>query len=93
MRFHRTLEMTISREEFFRLLPAAVGPFEASGDTVRGSAGPCSWNNGLVRLDDHRVGSVIVPRHRVDIVIESCSSVDADAFLDRFRRGFLRGGG
>ena len=27
--------MGLLREEFFRLLPAAVGPFESSGDLIR----------------------------------------------------------
>lgn len=88
-----SLEMSLSREEFFRLLPSAVGPFDMDGDAIRGSAGACRWSIGLVRLDDHRAGSVVVPRHRVVIVIDGCSEADAAAFMERFRRGFLRGGG
>jgi hypothetical protein len=89
----RSLEMSLSREEFFRLLPAAVGPFEASVDSVRGNAGACRWSITLVRLADHRAGSVAMPRHRIDVLIEGCSETDAEAFMERFRRGFLRGGG
>lgn len=93
MAFRHSVEMSLSREEFFRLLPAAAGPFEVSGDTTRGEAGACRWRIGLTRLADRRVGSVIVPRHLVDIVIEGCSEAEAQAFMERFRRGFLRGGG
>jgi hypothetical protein len=88
-----SLEMSLSREEFFRLLPSAVGPVEASGDTIQGNAGACRWRIALVRLADHRAGSVLVPRHRIDVLIEGCSETDAEAFMERFRRGFLRGGG
>jgi hypothetical protein len=88
-----SLEMSLCREEFFRLLPAAVGPVVASGDTIQGNAGTCRWRISLVRLADHRVGSVEVPRHRIDIVIEDCSEAEAEAFMERFRRGYLRGGG
>jgi len=35
MDFRHSLEMSLSREEFFRLLPAAVGAFEADGELVR----------------------------------------------------------
>lgn len=88
-----SLEMSLSREEFFRLLPAAVGPVDATADTIQGSAGACRWRISLVRMADHRAGSVVVPRHRVDIEIEECSEADAGAFMDRIRRAFLRGGG
>ena len=93
MDFRRTLEMSLSREEFFRLLPSAVGSFEADGDTIRGDANACRWVIRLERLPDYRAGRVVVPRHRVDMLVDGCSQTDAEAFLERFRRGFLRGGG
>jgi hypothetical protein len=93
MNFQRTMEMSLSREEFLRFLPAAVGSFVANGDEVRRSDGVRGWAIRLVRLADHRVGSVVVPRHRVEIVLEGYSEADADAFMNRFHRAFLRGGG
>jgi len=93
MNFHRCLEMSLSREEFFRLLPAAVGPFVVDGDTVRRSGGDCNWTIRLVPLADRHMGAVVVPRHRVEIILEGCSEGEAEAFLERFHRGFLRGGG
>ena len=77
MSFHRSLEMSISREEFFRLLPAAVGPFVVDGDTVRRTRRSRGWLIRLTPLADHRVGSVVVPRHRVEIVLEACSRLKA----------------
>ena len=93
MDFHRSLEMSLSREEFFRLLPTAVGPFVVDGDTVRRSGGDRNWTIRLVPLTDHRTGAVVVPRHRVEIILEGCSEAEAAAFMEGFHRGFLRGGG
>ena len=93
MDFHRSLEMSLSREEFFRLLVAAVGPFVVDGDTVRRSGGDRHWTIRLVPLADRRRGAVVVPRHRVEIIIEGGSEGEAAAFMERFHRGFLRGGG
>ena len=93
MDFQRTMEMSLSREEFLRFLPAAVGSFVVNGDEVRRSDGHRGWVIRLVPLADHRVGSVIVPRHRVEIILEGCSETEAEAFMARFRRGFLRAGG
>ncbi|HSP91262.1 MAG TPA: hypothetical protein VLN08_10155 [Vicinamibacterales bacterium] len=85
--------MSITREEFFRLLPAAVGPFEVDGSTIRGHERPCGWLIRLTPLADHRAGSVVVPRHLVEIVLEGWGEAEADAFMARFHRAFLRGGG
>ena len=53
MDFHRSLEMSLSREEFFRLLPAAVGAFKVDGELGRGSDGDRRWAIRLVPLRPH----------------------------------------
>jgi hypothetical protein len=93
MDVRHSVEMSLSREEFFRLLPAAVGSFVVHGDEVRRPDGDLGWVIRLVPLADHRVGSVVVPRHRVDIVLEECSEAEREAFMARFHRAFMRGGG
>ena len=93
MDFHRSLEMSLSRGEFFRLLPAAFGPFVVDGDTVRRSGGDRNWTIRLVPLADRRTGAVVVPRYCVEIILEGCSEGEAEAFMERFHRGYLRGGG
>ena len=87
------LEMTVSRAEFLRLLPAAAGPFEADGESVRSSGSCPAWTIRLVPLPDRRLGRVAVPRHRVEIEVDAASEAEGDAFFARFRRAFLRGGG
>jgi len=93
MSFHRSLEMSLSREEFLRLLRALVGAFEVDGETIRWSDAGRFWTIRLVPLSDRRVGSVAVPRHRVEIALEACPGAEGEAFMSRFHRGFLRGGG
>jgi hypothetical protein len=85
--------MGISREEFFRLLPGAVRSYEVDGDTVRWSEGGRGGTIRLVRLEDRRIGSVVIPRHSVEIALDADSEADGEAFLARFLRAFLRGGG
>ena len=93
MEFRHSVEMSISREEFFRLLPAAVGTFEADGERVRWVEQGRGWNIRVVPLPDLRLGSAAIPRHRAEIVLEACSEAEGAAFLERFHRAFLRGGG
>lgn len=89
------LEMTLSREEFRRLLPAAVGPglIREEGDAFEGDEGSRRWTLRLVPLEDGRAGSLVLPRHRVEIRLEGFSDSEAGAFMARFHRGFQRGGG
>jgi len=93
MPVRHTLEMSLTREEFFRFLPAAVGSFVVDGDTIRPPGGTGGWLIRLTPLADHRAGSVVVPRHLVEIVLEGWGEAEADAFMARFHRAFLRGGG
>jgi len=93
MDFQRTMEMSLSREEFLRLLPAAVPVFDVDGDTVRWSEGGRPWRIRLVPLAPLRVAGARLPRHRVDIVLRECAADEGGAFMARFHRAFLRGGG
>jgi hypothetical protein len=87
--------MTLTRAEFLRLLPGALGrvPIQEVGDTFSGGEGPCTWSLHLEPLEDRRLGSVSLPRHRVQITLEGYADTEAEAFLTRFLQGFQRGGG
>jgi hypothetical protein len=93
MEFRHSAEMSISREEFLRLLPAAVEAFQVDGDTVGWSDARRRWTIRLVPLPHRRMASAVLPRHRVEFVLEACSAAEGAAFLERFHRAFLRGGG
>lgn len=90
-----TLEMTISREDFLRLLPAAVGQTQVDGVEGQFSGGGDGrrWILRLSALPDRRLGSVVLPCHQVELRFEGYSDEDEAAFLARFHQGFQRGGG
>ena len=85
--------MSFLREEFFRLLPAAVADYDVDGDTVRWFEGGRIGTIRLVPLEGRRLGSIVLPRHRVEIALEDCPEEEGEAFMARFDRAFLRGGG
>ena len=93
MDVRHTIEMSVSREEFVRLLSAAVEEFALEGQVVRWSDRGCRGTIHLIPLPAHRLGSVAVPRHRVEIVLKASSEAACVTFMERFRRAFLRGGG
>jgi|WetSurMetagenome_2_1015567.scaffolds.fasta_scaffold551374_2 hypothetical protein len=93
MAFHRRVEMGIGRDEFFRVLPTAVGPFDADGDTARWSDGRRRWVVRLIRQPERRLGSVTMPVCHVEIDLEAYASDEAAVFMARFERAYLRGGG
>ena len=85
--------MSLLREEFFRLLPTAVPSWESDGDTVRWSEGGRGGTIRLIQIEDRRLGSVVVPRHRVEIALADFEEEEGEIFMARFLRAFLRGGG
>jgi hypothetical protein len=95
MRHHVSLDMSLSREEFFRLLPSAVGIdwMEEGDGTILGSYLGGSWTIHLVPLMARRMGRFLLPRHSVEIVLEGISEEEAQAFMARFHQAFQRGGG
>ncbi|HJW43274.1 MAG TPA: hypothetical protein VJ463_02390 [Geothrix sp.] len=92
---HRTLEMTISRPDFLRRLPAAVGEAAVREEEGRfaGGEGARRWTLRLVALPDRELARVVLPCHRVEIGLEGYGDLEAEAFMTRFLRAYQRGGG
>jgi hypothetical protein len=92
---HLILEMSLSREEFRRLLPGAVGAtdIQEQDGVFRASEGARRWNIRLSPLAHRRLGSVVLPCQAVEISLEGHTEAEVAAFLERFHRGFQRGGG
>lgn len=86
--------MSITRADFLRLLPAAVGqaPFCFEGDEIRGDGAP-SWRIKLREMPQRRIALLALPVLGVELVIDAPSGTEAKAFLDRFLLGFQRAGG
>jgi hypothetical protein len=87
--------MSISREEFLRLLPAAVAqdPFSVAGEEIRHQSGSRSWRIVLGILADRPLGLLRLPRLKVRIFLCGYSRADTESFLGRFELHFRRAGG
>jgi len=87
--------MSITREEFLRLLPAAVAPdrFSVDGEEIRHQGASRSWRIVLGALADRQLGRLRLPRLRVQIFLCGDSPADTDGFLEGFELHFRRAGG
>ena len=95
MKLPRVIEMTTTRADFVRLLPAAVGhvDFIDQGDAFAHQAAGRGWRIGFASMPDLRIGLIRLERHRVDFSFSGYSQAEIDAFLSRFELHFRRGGG
>jgi hypothetical protein len=88
-------EMTISREDFLRLLPGAVedAHFRVDGDQIRPVDAERHWRIVLSLLDDLRLGAIRLPRHRVEIHLTGDDADEHHRFVARFELHYRRAGG
>ncbi|OIR07213.1 hypothetical protein GALL_108020 [mine drainage metagenome] len=95
MKFSQCVEMSITRADFLRLLPAAVNhaPFSVAGERIAHHGAGRSWNIRLTALPDLRIGLVRLERHRVLLSLDGYGEEEAAAFMRRFELYFRRGGG
>ena len=86
--------MTISRAEFRRLLPLAVGGTAAEAeDGYGGHDGALGWRIHLTDLPPLHLGSFTLERLRVELVFEDATEAQALVFMHRFLQQVQRGGG
>lgn len=89
-----SLEMTLTLDEFLRLLPGAVpGPFRRDGEVFRGEDGDRGWCLRVRPLPGLRLGAMDLGRLGLDLDFRGYAPEDRAAFLSTFRRQFHRGGG
>lgn len=95
MTVRQFFEMTITREEFLRLLPGAVGRRTVSekDGAFTGEEDGRSWTITPLPMPDHRLGSFSLARLRVELRLDGFTDEESKGFLARFHRGFQRGGG
>ena len=93
--FRREFDMALTREDFLRLLPAAVGgvPYRVEGDEIASGGGEPAWRIRLEARPPRAFGPVGIPVLAVALTIEGATEARAAAFLDRFLLGFQRAGG
>ena len=95
MQLPRSVEMTTTRSDFARLLPAAVGhaPYVEEGNAFLHRDGARTWRIRLTPLADLRIGLIRLERQRVEFDFEGHSAAEIEAFLKRFELYMRRGGG
>ncbi|MCP4276018.1 MAG: hypothetical protein GY779_06660 [Gammaproteobacteria bacterium] len=90
-----TLEMGLTREEFFRSLPAAVAPgkFLIEGETVNVQHMNGDASIALTQKKPRKIGMLSLPVMMVAFSFPEWSDVDRNQFMCRFERYYQRGGG
>ncbi len=88
-------EMSITRAEFLRLLPVAVGHavWQVDGNVIAGEGARPSWRIRLAEMPGRSLGSVRLPVLGVTLEVGGSSEAERAAFLRRFHLGFQRAGG
>ena len=95
MKLPLRFEMTTTRADFRRLLPAAVNhaPFVEEDEAFVHRDGERGWRIGLASLPKLEIGLIRLERHRVDFDFDGYSLKEIDEFMARFEMYFRRGGG
>ena len=88
-------DMTISRDEFLRSLPAAIGhaAFRIDSGAIRPLDSRHNWRIAIAPLADLRIGMLALPRLHVEIFLADCGADETAHFLERFELYFRRAGG
>lgn len=88
-------EMSLSRADFMRLLPVAVGheAWRLDGNQITGEGGRIAWRIVLQDMPGRRFGPVELPVLAVTLDVGKASPAEREAFVARFLLGFQRAGG
>ena len=87
--------MALTRADFLRLLPVAVGhaPFRVAGDEILAEGGTVAWRIRLEERSGRPFGPVALPVLAVTLSLDGATAEDARAFRERFLLGYQRAGG
>jgi len=95
MKLPLRFDMTTTRADFRRLLPAAVGhvPYAEEDGAFVHRDGARGWRIVLAPLPRLEIGLIRLERHRVDFEFTGYSPGEIADFMARFEKYFRRGGG
>lgn len=93
--WRREAELSITRSEYLRILPAALGgmPFLERDDGIEAGDGPRQVWIKFLRSGIRSLGSLNLPTLAVTMELGGFTDVERTAFLRRFDQAFQRGGG
>jgi hypothetical protein len=88
-------EMGISHQDFFRILPRALGSseFEQAGNTVVLKQDNRQLTIKLSKESQRRIAAMVVPVTNVTLTFSGYTTEDLKIALDRFDQYFRKGGG
>jgi len=88
-------EMGISHQDFFRILPRALGSneFERQGTTVVLKQDNQKLTIKLSKESQRRIAAMVVPVTNVTLTFSGYATEDFQLTLDRFDQYFRKGGG
>jgi len=91
----REFDMALTRAEFLRLLPVAVGGdgYRVDGNDIVAEAGAVAWRIRIEEKPRRPFGPVALPVLAVQLSLDGATGAQARAFVDRFLLGFQRAGG
>jgi len=95
MKLPLRFDMSITRADFRRLLPAAVNhvPFVEEDGAFMHRDGERGWRIGMELLPQLRLGLIRLERHRISFEFAGYSAGEIEGFMARFEVYFRRGGG
>jgi hypothetical protein len=87
--------MALTRADFLRLLPVAVGgeAYRIEGNDIVGEGGRLAWRFRIEERTGRPFGPVALPVLSVQLHLDGATQAQASAFVDRFLLGFQRAGG
>lgn len=87
--------MALTRADFLRLLPVAVGmePYRVDGDDIVGTGGTIAWRIRIAERSGRPFGPVRLPVLAVTLELDGATAEEARAFRERFLLGYQRAGG
>jgi len=93
--WRREAELSITRPEFLRVLPAALGgmPFHERDSGIEAGDGSRQVGIEFLRSGTRMLGSLSLPTLVVIMELRGFTEAERTAFLRRFDQAFQRGGG
>ena len=88
-------EMTITHDDFFRILPKALNEFQFE---VNGNKVLCHMDNGLVEInlkmgENRKIGALELPVMYVKFILNNISDEMRAKFFSKFDFAYHKGGG
>jgi len=88
-------EMGLTRDDFFRLIPSAMGEhvFHIEGDKVHAELYAGTLEISIGRQQERRIALMVIPFAEVSFLYRNVSQEQHDSFKAYFDLRFQRGGG